>query len=103
MKFGIEMYTSQSILKLKELLIQTNQTPVKPEDFEKMCIDLHIERNVLNTIEDLMIPVRSKKGVKLSKLAKTIIAFMQVLCYDVDLSADCVKFVNFSIPSKLNI
>jgi len=50
-----------------------------------------------------MIPIRSKKGIVLSKLSRTIIAFMYVLCYEMVLSAECIKFDNFSIPSKLNL
>ena len=50
-----------------------------------------------------MIPVRNKKGITLSKLAKTIIAFMYVLCYKVILTTESVNFENFSNLSEINI
>ena len=96
MKFGAEMHITQSILKLQKLLFNTNEKPISLEEFEQLCIGLDIEKNVLNTIDNLRIPVRAKM---LSKLAKVVVAFMKVLCYDMQLTATSIKFINFSVPS----
>jgi hypothetical protein len=48
---------------------------------------MNFERNILNQIEDLKIPIKLPKQ---SRFVKHIIAFMYVLCYSFSLHEDYV-------------
>lgn len=94
------MLFSQAILKMKVILEKTINQSINVEQFELLCIEAKIDKNVLNVIEDLKIPKKTPRGLKLTKLATLVVAFMHILCYRFAFDEEgSVQFYNYPIIS----
>jgi len=69
-------------MKAQSVLKATTAQTMTPAQFEELCKATEFDVNSLGNISRLRVPVRCKKEFNVSKLARTVLGLMFVLCYD---------------------